>query len=225
VLRTGGELFIGHYAVAMAAKRFVPRASLGALIAAASFLDLIWPIFLLFGLEEVEIEPGATRLTPLNFVSYPISHSLVSAVAWATLFAVFYQIVAHYKAGTIAVWIAVLSHWFLDAIVHRPDLPLYAGGPKYGFGLWNHPRATIAVEVAMYALGVWLYWRATKARDGIGRWASWAFVLTLLVFYFVNIFGPPPPSVKVLAIAALGFGWLLVVWAWWFDAHRESTST
>jgi hypothetical protein len=209
----------------MAAKRFVPHASLGALIAAASFLDLIWPIFLLFGLEEVEIEPGATRLSPLNFVSYPISHSLVSAFAWATLFAVFYQIVAHYKAGTIAVWIAVMSHWFLDAVVHRPDLPLYAGGPKYGFGLWNHPRATIAVEVVMFALGVWFYWRATQARSGIGRWASWAFVLTLLAFYLVNIFEPPPQRVKVLAIAALGFGWLLVVWAWWFDAGRKSKST
>lgn len=214
-------MFIGHYAVGLAAKRFAPRASLAALIAGPTFLDLIWPIFVLAGLEEVRIEPGNTRFTPLNFISYPITHSLVAAVAWATLFAVFYQIVARYKKGMVAVWLLVLSHWFLDVLVHRPDLPLYAGGPKYGLGLWNRPRVTIAIEVLMYGFAVWLYWKRTKAKDGIGRWGFWLFVLTLMGFYFWNIFSPPPPSVKVMAIAGLVFGWLLVVWAWWFDAHRE----
>lgn len=218
-------MFIGHYAVGFAAKRVAPRASLGWLIAAPTFLDLIWPIFVLTGLEEVDIEPGNTRMTALNFVSYPISHSLVAAVGWATLFAVFYQIIARYKPGMIAVWIGVLSHWFFDLLVHRPDLPLYAGGPKYGLGLWNRPRLAITIELIIYGAGILIYWKSTKAKDGIGRWVSWAFVGTLLVFYFVNIFGPPPTGVRVMAIAALGLGWLLVAWAWWFDAHRMSTAS
>lgn len=216
-------MFIGHYAVGLATKRFAPRTSLAWFIAAPSFLDLIWPIFVLTGLEDVEIQPGVTRLNPLNFISYPISHSLVAAFAWATLFAVFYQIIARYKPGMIAVWIGVLSHWFFDVLVHRPDLPLYVGGPKYGLGLWNRPWIAIGIELLIFAVGVWVYWKSTRAEDGPGRWASWAFVATLLVFYFVNIFGPPPSGVRVMAIAALGLGWLLVAWAWWFDKHREST--
>ena len=152
-------MFIGHYAVGFAAKRFAPRTSLALLMAATTLLDLLWPIFILTGLEEVRIEPGHTRFTPLDFVSYPISHGLVAAVAWATLFAVFYQIFARYSRGAVAIWIGVISHWFLDVATHRPDLPLYAGGPRFGLGLWNHPRATIIVEGSMYVVGVWLYLR------------------------------------------------------------------
>jgi len=152
-------LFIGHYAVGLAAKRFAPRTSLGVLIAAPILLDLLWPIFILTGLEQVRIDPGNTRFTPLDFVSYPISHSLVAAIAWATLFAVFYFIYNRYQAGAVLIWIGVVSHWLLDVVTHRPDMPLYAGGPQLGLGLWNRPAATIAVEAAMYAGGV-LYLRA-----------------------------------------------------------------
>ncbi|MGH9880350.1 MAG: hypothetical protein ACRD6N_02850 [Pyrinomonadaceae bacterium] len=214
-------MFIGHYAVGLAAKRLAPRASLGVLIAAPTLLDLLWPIFILIGWEEVVIQPGATRFTPLEFVSYPISHGLVAVVGWATLFAVIYQMSAHYWRGTIAIWIGVLSHWFLDVATHRPDMPLYAGGPRYGLGLWNHPRATIVVEGLMFLAGIAIYWRSTRPKDRIGEWGFWGFVIALCGFYVANILGPPPPSVRTMALAALFFGWLLVLWAWWFDRHRE----
>jgi hypothetical protein len=194
---------------------------LGALVAAASLLDLIWPFFLLVGWEEVEIQPGNTKFTPLNFISYPISHGLVAVIGWATLFAVCYQMIAHYKPGTIAIWLLVVSHWLLDAIVHIRDLPLYAGGPKYGLGLWNHPRATIAVEALIFAFGVLLYETSTRAKDAVGRWAFWAFLVTLGALYVANVLEPPPPTVKKMAIVAAGGGLLLVLWSWWFDRHRE----
>lgn len=214
-------MFIGHYAVGLAAKRFAPKSSLGLLLAAPTLLDLLWPLFLLIGLEEVVVTQGVTRFTPLNFVSYPISHGLVAVIGWATLFAVAYQMYKHYTIGSIAIWVGVVSHWFLDLIVHRRDLPLYEGSKLYGLGLWNYPRATIALEFLMYAAGVWIYARMTRAKDGIGEWGFYSFVVVLLAFYAANIFMPPPSSVNKMAIAALGFGLLLVLWAWWFDNHRE----
>ena len=214
-------MFIGHYAVGLAAKRFAPGSSLGPLIAAPILLDLLWPIFILIGWEQVRIDPGNTRFTPLDFVSYPISHGLVAVVAWATLFTVFYYIYSRYRAGAIAVWLGVVSHWLLDFVTHRPDLPLYAGGPRVGLGLWNSPAATIAVELTMYAAGVLLYARSTRPRDAIGKWAFLVFVAALPCLYFATIRSSPPSSVRAVAVPAFCLSALLVVWAWWFDWHRE----
>jgi hypothetical protein len=132
---------------------------------------------------------------------------------------------AHYWRGSLTIWLLVISHWVLDLVTHGPDLPLYAGGPKYGLELWNHPRATIAVEMAMYLVGMWIYWSTTRAKDRIGEWACWAFVIVLMLFYAYNIVAPPPPNVKTLAIAAILLAWLLVIWAWWFDRHRTTTES
>jgi hypothetical protein len=215
-------LFIGHYGLGLAGKHLAPQASLGILVAAVSLLDLLWPVFLLLGWEQVLIEPGNTRFTPLNFLSYPISHGLVAVVGWATLSAVIYQLVARYPRGAIVVWFGVISHWFLDLVVHRPDLPLYAGSEHYGFGLWNHPKATIVVEGLIFLSGVWFYLRSTQAKHWIGKWIMWAFVLVLAAFYAANAFGPQPPGVKTIAVAAISFGLLLVLWAGWFDRYREA---
>jgi hypothetical protein len=215
-------LFIGHFAVGFASKRFAPQTSLGALIAAAVLLDLLWPLFVLLGWEQVRIEPGNTAFTPLNFISYPFSHSLVAAVGWATLFALLYFAFTRYLAGTVLIWLGVVSHWVLDFISHRPDLPLYPGGPRVGLGLWNSVLATVVVEGLMYAVGVWIYIRVTRAKDGIGRWGLTAFIMVVAALYVANILGPPPPSVKTMVIAAIPFTWLLILWAWWADKHREA---
>lgn len=215
-------MFIGHYAVGFAAKRLAPQTSLGVLMAAVSLLDLIWPVFILLKWEEVAIEPGNTRFTPLNFISYPISHGLVAVVGWATLFAAIYFLIAKYWRGTLIVWLCVISHWVLDVVTHRADMPLFAGGPRYGLALWNYPRATVVVEGILYLAGVWLYLRTTTGKDRIGEWGLLAFVVTLAAFYVASVLGPAPPSLKVMAFAALGFGWLLVLWAWWFDKHRTA---
>jgi hypothetical protein len=215
------RMFIGHYAVGLVSKRLAPRASLGALIAAPILLDLLWPIFLLLGWEHVAIEPGKNPFLRLEFLWYPISHGLVAVVGWATLFAALYFGIARYVTGAIVIWFGVVSHWLLDYIVHRPDLPLYAHSREFGLGLWNHPNATIAIELAMFAVAILIYLRQTKAKDKIGNYGFWAFIVFLLLAYAGATFGPPPPTVNKLAIVTL-FSWLFVPWAWWFDRHRES---
>jgi LexA-binding, inner membrane-associated putative hydrolase len=215
-------LFIGHYAVALASKRFAPRTSLGALIAAASLLDLLWPVFILLGWEQVRIEPGNTAFTPLDFISYPISHSLVAASGWATLFALLYYLVTRYRRGALLIWVGVVSHWLLDWISHRPDMPLYPNGPRFGLGLWNSVIATVIVEGFMFAIGVWIYLRVTRAKDVTGKWGLLAFLTTVCAVYVANIFSPPPPSVRLLGIGALSLSSILIWWAWWADRHREA---
>ena len=213
-------MFIGHYAVGLAAKKFAPRASLGALIAAPILLDLLWPIFLLLRWEHVSIAPSVNPFLRLSFDSYPISHGLIAVVGWATLFASLYFAFTRYVPGTIAIWIGVASHWLLDYVVHRPDLPLYANSREFGLGLWNHRWVVIAIEVAMFAIAIWIYLQQTKAKDKIGSYAFWAFAVVLLAAYAGAAFGPAPPSVNKLAMATLCTA-LLILWAWWFDIHRE----
>jgi membrane-bound metal-dependent hydrolase YbcI (DUF457 family) len=215
-------LFIGHFAVGFASKRFAPKTSLVTLIAAAVLLDLLWPVFVLIGWEQVRIEPGNTAFTPLNFVYYPISHSLVAAFCWASLFAILYYIFSRYRAGTVLIWIGVVSHWVLDWITHRPDMPLYPGGPRLGLGLWNSVAATVILETLMYAIGVWIYFRVTRAKDRVGRWGLWAYVVVVALLYAANILSPPPTSVKLMLVGAIPFTWLLILWAWWCDRHRET---
>lgn len=214
------RMFIGHFAVGLASKKFAPRASLGALIAAPILLDLLWPIFVLMGWEHVSIEPSANPFLRLAFDSYPISHGLVAVAGWATLFAALYFGIARYATGAIVIWLGVVSHWLLDYVVHRPDLPLYAGSRLFGLGLWNHRWITLAIEVAIFAIAIGIYLMQTKARNKIGSYAFWGFIIVLLALYALAVFGPAPPSVNKMAIATL-CTWLFVPWAWWFDKHRE----
>ena len=213
-------MFVGHFGVGLGLKRVVPAISLGTLFLAAQFIDLLWPSLLMVGLEHVEIAPGITRVTPLDFVDYPISHSLLAVVGWAVLFAVIYQLIRRHRLGAAICGVAVLSHWLLDLVTHRPDLPLYpCGGALVGFGLWNSLWATLVVELLLFGGGFWLYLRSTHARDRIGSIGLWALVGFLLLAYFSNIFGPPPESVT--AIAWLGHAqWLLIAWGYWVDKHR-----
>ena len=212
-------MFIGHFAVAFAGKRAAPRASLGVLIAAAQLVDLLWPLFLLLGWERVVIDPGNTAYTPLDFTHYPITHSLLAVVGWGVLFGGSYYAVRRQARGAVVVGLLVVSHWMLDAVTHRPDLPLYPGGPEVGLGLWNSVVGTVLVETALFAAGLWLYLRVTRARDRVGRWALWALVGFLLLIHVANIGAPPPPGVTALALVALTL-WLLPPWAWWADRHR-----
>jgi hypothetical protein len=213
-------VFLGHYGLAFAAKRAAPRTSLGALAFAAEFLDELWPIFLLLGVEHVKIVPGLMAASPLDFVYYPFSHSLLLAVVWGALIGGVYYVLRRYGRGAWVMAILVVSHWFLDLPVHRPDLPLWPGAnsPKLGSGLWNSVAATYGIEFAFYAIGFGIYMRATRAQDKIGNWGLWVYIIVLALI-FVASNGSPPPSERALAWSALGI-WLFVPWAWWVDRHR-----
>ncbi len=214
-------MFIGHFALAFAAKRVAPSVSLGTLFLAAQLADLVWPNLVLLGLEKVEVAPGNTAVTPLNFVSYPYSHSLVALVLWAALFAAMHRLIQ--RRGGVVPWLLgalVVSHWVLDAASHRPDMPLLiGGGPLVGLGLWNSVAATVLVETALYLAGVWLYVRSTRALDRTGVFALWGLVAFLLVVSVANLMGPPPPSSLAVAWVAQSI-WLLVLWGYWIDRHR-----
>src|SRR5918995_2728329 len=143
-------MFAGHFGLALAAKTAAPRASLGVLTLATQWVDLVWPILLLAGLEHVRIAPGITEVTPLDFYDYPITHSLVSGVMWGGVVGLVYGKMAGYRKAALVAAMLVLSHWVLDFITHRPDLPLWPGGPKVGLGLWNSLEATALVEGAIF---------------------------------------------------------------------------
>ncbi len=204
-------MFIGHAALAMAAKPLAPRASLGVAIAASYWLDLVWPVLVLAGVERVEIAPGDTAFTPLHFVHYPWTHSLLAALAWAVLFGA-----ACWKLGRRAALVMgtlVFSHWVLDAISHRPDLPLWPGsGTLVGLGLWNSVPATLVIESTMFVAGAVIYARSSERP----RFAFWALLAFFVLAYLGAAFGPPPPSAQ--AVAWSGIALLLIpFWAHWAD--------
>jgi hypothetical protein len=212
-------MFIGHAAVALAAKPLAPRTSLALLLAAAFWVDMVWPVFLLFGIEQVRIDPGNTAFTPLDFVHYPWTHSLLAAIAWSVLFALVF--IGSGKREAVILGLLVFSHWVLDAISHRPDLPLWPGSDTMiGFGLWNSVPATMIVECAMFAAGVTIYARSAPSRDRTGTWVFWGLIGFLLIAYLGNAFGPPPPNVQAIAISGIAGGVLFTAWAWWADWHR-----
>jgi len=214
-------MFIGHFGLAFAAKRAAPSLSLGTLFLAAQLADLVWPNFVLLGLEKVEVAPGITAVTPLDFVSYPYSHSLLALALWAALFAGIHWVV--HRRGGIVPWLIaglVLSHWVLDWLTHRSDMPLLiGGGPLVGLGLWNSIPGTVAIETALFLAGVALYVRATRALDRTGTYALWGLVVFLLIVSVANLTGPPPPSAQAVAWVAQSI-WLLVLWGYWIDRHR-----
>lgn len=216
-------MFIGHFAVAFAAKRAVPEVSLGTLFLAAQLADLVWPTLVLLGVESFAIRPGITAVTPLDFTRYPYSHSLVALAGWGLALAVLHFLSRRRFAAAAVIVLVVLSHWLLDVVSHRPDMPVTIGGAeRLGLGLWNSVPATVAVEGALFAVGVWIYARTTRALDRVGRWSFMALIVFLGLVYVGNIFGPPPPSVAAVAWTAQAI-WLLVAWGYWIDRHRAAS--
>ena len=216
-------MFIGHFGIGLGAKRVVPKISLGTLFLAAQFLDLLWPTFLLLGWEHVIIDPGNTEMTPLNFIDYPLTHSFLMAMFWGGIFGIVYFLIKRNLYGSVILGLCVVSHWFLDLLVHRPDLQLYPGGTLFvGLGLWNLKFAAIILESAIFIAGVWLYLKSTTTKNKTGYIGFWALILFLVIIHLGNIFGPPPPN--TIAIAWVGqLQWIIVIWGYWVDYYRQPT--
>jgi hypothetical protein len=216
-------MFLGHYGVAFALKRVEPKLSLGTLFIAAQLADLLWGFFLLLGWERADIVPGYTAVTPLDFVSYPISHSLVGLLIWSAVAAALYyswptrDTTRHWQASAI-VGVAVFSHFPLDVLVHVPDLPLAGSdSPKLGLGLWNNVTATAIAELLTLAGGVTIYiaFRSHRHPVRVGRLAL---VLVVLVgVYIANLVSPPPPNLTVVALSGIVFFVVAATLAAWAD--------
>ena len=214
-------MFIGHFAVGFGAKKAAPQVKLGTLFFAAQFLDLLWPLLLILGIENARISPGNTAFTPLDFYDYPFSHSLLTSIGWSIIIAGIYFYLKKNLRNSIIIGCTVFSHWLLDFLVHKPDLPIAPGiHTVLGLGLWNSSIGTIFVEGFLFLGATYIYTRATKPIDRIGNYAFWGLIAVLLISYVANIISPPPPNIKAVAYA--GFAqWLFIVWAYWIDRHRQ----
>jgi len=213
-------MFVGHFGLGFAAKRIAPQVSLGSLFFAVEFADGLWPILLLAGIEHVRIVPGLMQASALDLYDYPWSHSLVALCFWSALVGGAYDLARSSRRGAWVLAGLVLSHWFLDLVVHRPDMPVSPHGPYLGLGVWSSRMATLGVEGLFYVSGFALYVTITTAVDRTGIFALWVLFILIAVLWLASLFGPPPPNVRTLALSGL-LGWLFIPWGYWIDRHRR----
>ncbi len=195
-------MFVGHYGVSFAAKRVDPSIPLWVLFLAVQLLDVLWAPFILVGIEKVRIVPGITASNPLDLYYMPYTHSLLTAVLWSAAALVVYRLLARPRPlakAALVVALAVFSHWVLDFVVHRPDLPLFDNTAKVGLGLWNLPVLAFALEAALLFGGMWFYFGTAS----VPRLPMAVFGLVMLAIQAYVFFGPPPSSDKAAAGTAL----------------------
>jgi len=215
-------MFIGHYAVGLASKKLAPRASLAWFVAGGTFLDLLFPLFVILGWERAHFVSAPTPFLRISLDSLPWTHSLLMAVVWSAAFGLLCRLVTRSRGTALVAAAAVFSHWVLDFLTHSPDLELLPGGAtRVGLGLWYSTVGTLAVEGLMFVAGIWIYATMTRARDRVGRWALWGFVAFLALSYAGSLVATSEPEPRVFAWVGLVMGWLMVAWAWWIDAHRS----
>jgi hypothetical protein len=215
-------MFVGHFAVALAAKRATPRLSLPLLFAAVQFLDILWPVFILLGVEHARVTPGFAAASPLDLYDFPISHSLVTSLGWSLLFASPFLITRRPREAAVLA-ACVFSHYVLDFASHTPDMPLYPGGQaKFGLGLWNHLGATIVIEGALFVAGIAIYLRATRATGRAGTIGFAVLMIVLAAGWLSGALGPPPPDIKAVAALIIVFIPLFMGAAWFIDRQRPS---
>lgn len=219
-------MFIGHFALGFAAKKISPKTNLAWNFLACQLLDLIWPILVLMGIETVQVDPNATRFTPLDFSHYPYSHSLLMTLFWSAALALIYFAWKKDKKSAVILGLLVLSHWILDLVTHRPDLPIFLDGPMMGLGLWNSKLATVILEGGLFIFGIYLYLQTTEQRTRKSKWLLWSLIAFMSVIYILNAFGPQPElgtPASMIAGPALAM-WLFVIWAWGADKNSVSKS-
>jgi hypothetical protein len=212
-------MLAGHLGVALGARSSSASVPLYALVAASFALDLLWPLFLLTGVEVVDIQPGNTQFTHLVFVHYPWSHSLLMALVWGAVASIITVVLRPVRGGAVLVGAVVVSHWLLDFITHRPDLPLWPGGPLVGLGLWNSLPGTFAVEGSIYVAGIAAYLHSAPRRRR-RQLSFWMFVVAVGAVWIASPWAPPPPHAIVVAATALAI-FLLPAWASRIEGRRR----
>jgi LexA-binding, inner membrane-associated putative hydrolase len=214
-------MLVGHLAVGMVAKRVEPKISLGTLVLAAMLVDFLWCVFMVAGIDQVQFKPGrgaANYFVPINIA---MSHSLLTTVIGASVLAGAYFLRRRYPRGAWVIFAVVLSHWLLDFIAHKPDMPLAPGLPwVFGLGLWTSIPATLIVEGGFWLLAIIIYVRATRAKNRAGLYAFWVVAALLTLIWYNNIAGPPPPNPKTAGISSFIFFSLVVAWAYWMNRLR-----
>lgn len=215
-------MFIGHFGVSFAAKKFAPQVSLATLFVATQFVDILWPFLLVFGVEKVAVKPGYTETNAFEFLHYPYTHSLFMGLVWGVIVGGIHWLVKRDYRSALVIGFCVLSHWLLDVIVHVADLPLSPFGDyKVGFGLWNHVVVTLIVEAAIFLGGVFIYTGVTKAKNKAGKWGLWTLVVLLLLLTLSNTFGPTPPdSVMILFYSFVILMTIIIGLSYWVDKNR-----
>jgi membrane-bound metal-dependent hydrolase YbcI (DUF457 family) len=218
-------MFIGHYGVALGLKKVDKAVSLGLLFLAVQLVDVLWTVLVLLGIEKVAIVPGITAANPLDFVYYPFTHSLLMSFAWAGAVYILFRFFPKTSTSgkrALVIGLAVLSHFFLDLIMHRPDLTLGFGqvSAKVGLGLWNYTATAYIVEAAVFLAGLWLYLKATSGTTFAGKYGMLIFALLLLIFNLINLLGPPPPNATMIAASGLALYLILAGVAFWLDKKR-----
>ena len=217
-------MFIGHYGPSFACKAWKPVVPLWVLFVAVQLVDIVWAVLVLLGIEKVRIVPGITATNPFDLYYMPFTHSLPGAIFWSVGAAVVYRAVAPAQKWTAAVIVggAVFSHWVLDLVVHRPDLPLYDDAYKVGFGLWNYPAVAFLLEIALLFGGIAFYLRVTEPIDVIGRYGMTVLGLFAVVLQAYVFFGPPPVSDTAFALTALVLYFAFAVLVYWLEGKRSS---
>ncbi len=219
-------MFSGHYGVGFALKRSERALSLGVLFLAVQFTDILWSLLVLSGVERVAVVPGVSAANPLDFLYYPFSHSLLASLVWAGIvFALFAFLPHRFRGnkmvGGVVLGVAVLSHFFLDLLVHIPDLPLGLGdSTKIGLGLWNNVWLSLVAEWLILLAGFWIYLRSTKAKSFVGKYGPWLLAVLLFFAPLLNMTGTPPNNPRIIAISALAMYVTLAFLALWVDRKR-----
>jgi hypothetical protein len=215
-------MFVGHYGPSFAGAAFKRSIPLWILFVAVQLLDVVWSVFVLLGVEKVRIVPGITRTNPLDLYYMPYTHSLVAVLGWTLAAGVAYWRFRKVDGwqGAAVVSAAVFSHWVLDLVVHRPDLPLYGDSSKVGLGLWNFPITALALELVLLFGGMYFYLRTTEAIATVGRYGMVIFGLLMACVQVVAFFGPPPSSDHAAAATALALYATFAVIAYWLERKR-----
>lgn len=216
-------MFVGHYGVSFAAKRVDRTIPLWVLFLAVQFLDVLWAPCILLGLEKVRIVPGITASNPLDLYYMPYTHSLVAALLWSCVGGFVYHFAwrpARRQASAV-VGIAVFSHWILDFVVHRPDLPLYDDSAKVGLGLWNAPVLALGLEAALLFGGLLFCLRRRLAHSP----GTLIFGILMLAIQAYIFFGPPPTSDRAAALTALIAYAIFATAIWWLQDRHENQGT